>query len=197
MKTELLDDEIYFSINENDSSHEYALLKYRLVALFIDSAVLFFFSYIVGSFILFNSIWTFLSFITIVLYLYFIIQEISVLGGTIGKYLIKLSIYTDQLNKIKLIHTFKRTTFKILLIWLYVIFDTFPMPFHAILMKYSIDVSSSSFFIKIILFIATIVYFLYTILSIYKSRKQQSWYDKIAGTIVLRELKKPSEIENN
>jgi uncharacterized RDD family membrane protein YckC len=51
--------------------------------------------------------------------------------------------------------------------------------------------------IKYFLLVVCFLFFIFTIISIKKDPKHQSWYDKIAGTVVLREINKKEDTERN
>lgn len=123
--------------------------------------------------------------------------EVSKMNGSLGKHAFKLNIFNDRFNKISITQSFLRTTFKIVLVWIYFFYETFPEPISYLLVRYNLDLFSILPFLRYILLATGFVYFAYTLMSINKDPKHQSWYDKIAGTVVLREIKKTEEAERN
>lgn len=200
MKEELLDDDIDFPRNDDESSHEYATTKYRLLALAIDMTI---FSIIMKSISTFigsvtvSSNWTIFAMISAIFYGFIILQEFSNLNGSVGKYVLKLSVFTNKFQKISFIDSLKRTTFKLILVWLYFFYEIFPDPFINIFIKHKPNGFEYFMIIKYFLLVVCFLFFIFTIISIKKDPKHQSWYDKIAGTVVLREINKKEDTERN
>lgn len=203
MKTELLDDEIDFPNNDENFSHEYASLKYRAVATFIDFAIIALIlspSKLLPTF--YNDIYLYLFLISVFVFinLYFIVQECGKNQSTFGKRFVKLIVTDSNFNKITVKQSFIRTSFKISFLY----FNILQFFFITLIFKANVVMSlTDSFgehFYKLIFIIPTILQYSFPILlviSILYDKNHIGIHDKIAKTNVLREIDLENEQEIN